>query len=122
MKVSLKQLRMFIKESMQEADVPGASCPIETQDKNENSKNKQRAMNDPKIAYGPGAGKELCGTCAAFDISPRMGKCMGPSSVNQGLGYCWMHDFMCMAKNTCRTYAAGGPIKNDKVSIQKQNS
>ena len=69
------------------------------------------------------AKKSKCGNCAAFDISPRMDKCMpGPVSDNEGrLGYCYMHHFKCHSARTCYTWAAGGPITEDKVSYEWQD-
>jgi hypothetical protein len=64
------------------------------------------------------AKQSLCGNCVAFDISPRMEECM-PGEVSDGdgkLGYCWMHHFKCHSARTCYTWAAGGPIKEDKIS------
>jgi hypothetical protein len=62
-----------------------------------------------------------CSNCAAFDISPRMKECM-PGSVQEDgeLGYCWMHHFKCHSARTCYTWAAGGPITEDKVSEEWQ--
>ena len=63
------------------------------------------------------AKKSVCGNCAAFDLSPRMKECM-PGAVQEDgrLGYCWMHKFKCHSSRTCYTWAAGGPIKEDKIS------
>jgi hypothetical protein len=36
-------------------------------------------------------------------------------------GYCWMHHFKCHSQRTCTTWAAGGPIKDDKKSAEWQN-
>ena len=68
------------------------------------------------------AKKSLCGNCVAFDISPRMEECM-PGSVSQDedggrLGYCWMHHFKCHSLRTCHTWAKGGPITDDEVSLE----
>jgi hypothetical protein len=65
------------------------------------------------------AKKSLCGNCVAFDISPRMKECM-PGEVSEGegeLGYCWMHHFKCHSLRTCDTWAKGGPITDDLISI-----
>ena len=70
--------------------------------------------------------KSRCGNCVAFDISPRMLECMpGPTSEpiedDEGkLGYCWMHHFKCHSARSCFTWAAGGPIDEDKVSYEWQ--
>jgi len=55
-----------------------------------------------------------------------MKDCMpGKTSDNEGeLGYCWMHHFKCHSARTCNTWAAGGPIDLDSVSLdwQKRSS
>jgi hypothetical protein len=50
-----------------------------------------------------------------------MKECM-PGSVQEDgeLGYCWMHHFKCHSARTCYTWAAGGPITEDKVSEEWQ--
>ena len=65
------------------------------------------------------AKKSKCSNCIAFDISPRMQKCM-PLESDKELGYCWMHDFKCHKDRTCFTWAKGGPITDDKTSKQNQ--
>jgi len=120
-------------------------CPIATQDLQVNTKNRDAAIKADHIKYGPlnvnepadywekiadhwdtsetAAQKSLCGNCVAFDISPRMLNCMpGPISDADGeLGYCWMHHFKCHSARTCRTWAKGGPITDDKISKQWQS-
>jgi len=51
-----------------------------------------------------------------------MKDCMpGKTSDNEGeLGYCWMHHFKCHSARTCNTWAAGGPINLDTVSLDWQ--
>ena len=63
-----------------------------------------------------------CNSCVAFDISPRMDECMpGVTSDEDGrLGYCWMHHFKCHSARSCRTWAKGGPITEDKISYEWQ--
>ena len=119
------------------------ACPAATQDLELNTKNRNASIEAEHIQYGPlnlndeeywkraakhwktdpeTAKKSLCGNCVAFDISPRMDKCMpGPVSDGDGrLGYCWMHHFKCHSARSCYTWAAGGPIKDDKVSQEWQ--
>ena len=118
-------------------------CPEPTQDLQLNTKNRDAAIEAEHIQYGPlnladeeywdhaaehwnttvdVAKKSRCGNCIAFDISPRMKECMpGPVSEpiedEEGyLGYCWMHHFKCHSARSCYTWAAGGPIKDDKIS------
>ena len=118
-------------------------CPRATQDLEYNTNMRDKAIKAKHIQYGPlnlsdeeyyvrlaehwntnvdVAKKSKCGNCAAFDISPRMDKCMpGPVSDNEGrLGYCYMHHFKCHSARTCYTWAAGGPITEDKVSYEWQ--
>ena len=45
----------------------------------------------------------------------------GVTSDDDGrLGYCWMHHFKCHSARSCRTWAKGGPIKEDSVSYEWQ--
>ena len=124
------------------------ACPAPTQDLKLNTKNRDKAIEAKHIMYGPlnlsdegywkkvadhwkatpeVAKKSRCGNCAAFDISPRMEKCLpGPISEpiedKEGhLGYCHMHHFKCHSARTCLTWAAGGPITEDKVSQEWQS-
>jgi len=120
------------------------SCPRATQDLEYNTNMRDKAIKADYIQYGPlnladeeyyvrlaehwnttpdVAKKSKCANCAAFDISPRMDKCMpGPVSDDEGrLGYCHMHSFKCHSARTCYTWAAGGPIKEDKVSYEWQS-
>jgi len=114
------------------------SCPLATQDLKLNTKNRDAAIKDPNIKYGPlnledeeywvkaakhwntkpkVAKKSKCSNCVAFDISPRMKECM---PLEGELGYCWMHDFKCHKDRTCYTWAKGGPIDKDEVSKKNQ--
>jgi hypothetical protein len=118
------------------------SCPAATQDVRLNTRNRDASIQAEEIKYGPAnvdapgdywekladhwdtpvasAKKMLCGNCVAFDISPRMKKCMpGPVSEGAGeLGYCHMHHFKCHSLRTCRTWAKGGPISDDSKSAE----
>ena len=117
-------------------------CPKATQDVALNTKNRNATRENHD--YGPlnvkepgdywedmakkwkttekAAKKSTCGACVAFDISPRMRKCMpGPVSDESGrLGYCWMHHFKCHSARSCDTWASGGPITKDEVSYEWQ--
>ena len=117
-------------------------CPAATQDLKLNTKNRDASIKAEHIQYGPlnvdepgdyweqiadywntdekAAKKSLCGNCVAFDISPRMDKCMpGPVSDKDGrLGYCWMHHFKCHSLRSCHTWAKGGPIDEDETSYE----
>ena len=119
------------------------ACPRATQDLELNTRNRNKSIEAEYIQYGPlnlndeeyweryakkwktepeVAKKSNCGNCVAFDISPRMDDCMpGEVSDEEGrLGYCWMHHFKCHSARTCYTWAAGGPITDDKVSYDWQ--
>jgi len=129
------------------AQIGGAAvyaCPIATQNIQVNTKNRNIAIESPRIQYGPlnlkdnkywkrlakfwnttedVAKASRCSNCAAFDISPRMKQCMPGSVQKDGeLGYCWMHDFKCHSARTCYTWAAGGPIDTNKVSYEWQQN
>ena len=125
--------------------IPG--CPRATKDLALNTRNRQLTID--KYDYGPlnpqkpslkfwkrlasrwnkkvtrediqEAKSARCANCVAFDISPRMERCMpGPVSAAGKLGYCWMHDFKCASLRTCATWAGGGPITTDAVSYDWQ--
>ena len=128
MKLIMENWKRFIMEAKELA------CPASTQDLELNTKNRNAAIKAEHIQYGPlnltdeeywqraaehwntkpeVAKKSKCSNCVAFDISPRILDCMpGPTSEpiedEEGyLGYCF-------------TWAAGGPIKEDKVSKEWQ--
>lgn len=116
-----------------------APCPPATQKLEINTKNRDATIK--KYNYGPlnvdepgdywekiakywdtnvaAAKKSVCANCVAFDISPRMLDCMpGETSDDDGvLGYCWMHHFKCHSARSCHTWAKGGPIDKDEVSL-----
>jgi hypothetical protein len=118
------------------------TCPRATQDLELNTKNRDSAVKAEHIQYGPlnlddeeyweryaarwnttaeVAKKSNCSNCVAFDISPRMEKCMPLELDDDGrLGYCWMHHFKCHSARTCYTWAKGGPITDDKRSKENQ--
>ena len=114
------------------------ACPRATQDLKLNTKNRNMAIEAEHIKYGPlnlsddqywvdaaehwkttpeVAKRSNCSNCIAFDVSPRMKKCM---PLEGDLGYCWMHHFKCHKDRTCYTWAAGGPIDDDKTSKENQ--
>ncbi len=139
-------IRIKIQKSIDAAkdDVEKMKCPDATQDLKLNTKNRNAAIKEDHIQYGPlnvdepgnywkkiasfwgtsekAAKKSNCSNCVAFDISPRMNDCMpGPVSDKDGrLGYCWMHHFKCHSARACRTWAKGGPIKIDEKSYKWQ--
>ena len=138
MKLILENFKKFIKEAK------SLVCPPATQDIELNTKNRDSAIQAEHVQYGPlnvdepgdywesiaeywnttteAATKSQCGNCVAFDISPRMLQCMpGETSDEDGLlGYCWMHHFKRHSARSCRTWAKGGPIKEDSVSSDWQ--
>ena len=114
------------------------ACPRATQDLKLNTKNRNAAIKAEHIKYGPlnlsdeqywvdaakhwktsteVAKESKCSNSIAFAISPRMEECM---PLEGDLGYCWMHHFKCHKDRTCYTWAAGGPIDDDKTSKQNQ--
>ena len=119
------------------------SCPLATQDLKVNTNNRDSAIAEKHIQYGPlnlndedyweryakkwnttpdVAKKSNCSNCVAFDISPRMDDCMPLELDGDGrLGYCWMHHFKCHSARACYTWAKGGPIAEDSVSHQWQD-
>ena len=139
--MKISKLRQVIREALEDQV---RECPASTQDISLNTANRDRAIQADFINYGPlnveepgdywiniakkwrtsveAAKKSLCSNCVAFDISPRMDKCMpGQTSDKDGrLGYCWMHHFKCHSARSCRTWAKGGPITKDSVSYDWQ--
>ena len=140
MRIKLSNLKRIIEQKE-------AECPASTQDLELNTKNRNSAIKAEYIQYGPlnladteywesaaehwntsvdVAKASRCSNCVAFDISPRMLECL-PGPVSQPiedaegyLGYCWMHSFKCHSARSCFTWAAGGPIDEDKVSYDWQ--
>ena len=148
MEINLFDLKRIINEEMQRLrEQADNDCPAATQDLKLNTRNRDAAIKSDHIQYGPlnladkeywvragehwnttpdVAMRSRCGNCVAFDISPRMLECM-PGPVSEPLadeagylGYCWMHNFKCHSARTCYTWAAGGPISEDKVSMEWQ--
>ena len=139
-------IKIKITKSIETAkgDAANLKCPKATQDLTTNTQNRNSAIKAEHIQYGPlnvdepanywtdiakfwntseeAAKKSTCNKCVAFDISPRMKSCMpGQTSDKDGqLGYCWMHNFKCHSARSCRTWAKGGPIVEDKISLDWQ--
>ena len=144
MKINLFDLERIINEELNRVlEQKEAECPAPTQDLELNTKNRNSAIKAEYIQYGPlnladeeywvraaehwnttpdVAKESRCYNCVAFDISPRMKECMpGETSDKDGeLGYCWMHHFKCHSARACRTWAKGGPITDDFVSVDWQ--
>ena len=148
MQIKLSNLKRIINEELRRIiEQKEAECPAPTQDLELNTKNRNSAIKAEYIQYGPlnladteyweraaehwntsvdVAKASRCSNCVAFDISPRMLECL-PGPVSQPiedadgyLGYCWMHNFKCHSARSCFTWAAGGPIDEDKVSYDWQ--
>jgi len=146
-----KLLREAIKRIIREAEEMEGACPAATQNLELNTRNRNAAIKAEHIEYGPlnladeeywehladhwgttpdVAKQSRCGSCAAFDISPKMQECMPgeimpqdeiSAAISEGkpwqsLGYCWMHHFKCHSARSCYTWAAGGPITSDSMS------
>ena len=43
-----------------------------------------------------------------------------PEEYYVGFGYCWMHHFKCHSARSCDTWAGGGPIDENKESLEWQ--
>jgi len=144
---TLRSLARLIQEAREEQEraARSFSCPAATEDVRLNTENRNAAIEDELVKYGPMnlsdetyweelaelwgttskvAKESRCGNCGAFDISPQMQECMpGEIKVPEGedeqlstLGYCWMWDFKCFSARTCQTWVAGGPIEEDEIS------
>jgi hypothetical protein len=124
------------------------SCPRATKDLKYNTLNRNKAIREKWIQYGPVnisdnkywqrlakhwnttpavAKESRCGNCVAFDISPKMLECMTVGQPSERiedkdgyLGYCWMHHFKCHSARTCYTWAAGGAITTNEQSREWQ--
>ena len=122
----------------------GPSCPKATKNLKVNTQNRDIAIADPDIQYGPlnlsdtaywkrlakkwnttaaVAKNSRCANCIAFDISPRMIDCIAAGQPSKRiedaegyLGYCWMHNFKCHSARSCYTWAGGGPIDQNSES------
>ena len=142
----IKESLKIVVEAVKDFACPPATQDLELNTKNRNSAIKADyiqygPLNLTDEAYWeraaehwntePEVAKESkCYNCVAFDISPRMQDCMpglimGQEEIEDAmeneepwetLGYCWMHSFKCHSARTCYTWAAGGPITEDKVS------
>jgi len=130
-------------EEKKESEEINDSCPLATQDIEENLKNRQKAID--KANYGPmnpnepnaqywrdlakgwrlspdQAKRSRCGNCAAFIQTPTMLDCIAkgvgePDAwdvIDAGdLGYCDMFHFKCAAKRTCAAWIVGGPVTEE---------
>ncbi len=92
----------------------GVSCPIPTQDADQNEENKVIATED---AYyrdpsndGGFVATELCGNCGAYNQTEEILDCIGDDSGD--LGYCQIYKFVCSASHLCDDWVTGGPIKS----------
>jgi hypothetical protein len=117
-------------------------CPPATLDISLNLANRQKAID--KAMYGPldvknpgdywdkiankwkvpveEAKGEICGNCAAFNITKKMKACIAEgigedaeAVIEAGeLGYCEFFDFKCNANRSCAAHVDGGPIIEEK--------
>ena len=116
-------------------------CPPATQDINLNLENRQyaidNAMYGPLDIKNPGdywdkiaakwnvpveeAKGEICGNCAAFNITKNMLECISEGIGGEDawdvieagdLGYCEFFKFKCNANRSCSAHVDGGPIKD----------
>ena len=128
----MKQYKQFKIQLQEEA------CPVATRDLHVNIKNRQHAIDE--YVYGPANPNEpgdywsrlakiwgisseeastmRCSNCAAFNVSPKMKKCMadaispnGMAVVEQAnLGYCELLQFKCAGDRSCGVWLTNGPI------------
>ena len=130
-------------EEKKESEEMNDSCPLATQDIEENLKNRQKAID--KANYGPmnpnepnaqywrdlakgwrlspdQAKRSRCGNCAAFIQTPTMLDCIAkgvgePDAwdvIDAGdLGYCDLFHFKCASKRTCAAWIVGGPVTEE---------
>lgn len=124
-------------------------CPPATLDIEINLANRQKAID--KAMYGPldiknpgdywdkvaakwkvpveEAKGEICGNCAAFNITKKMKACIAEGIgedaedvIEAGeLGYCEFFDFKCNANRSCLAHVDGGPIKDEEFADEKDD-
>lgn len=137
------EIEIEIKNEQKESEEMKDSCPVATQDIEENLKCRQKAID--KANYGPmnpnepnaqywrdlakgwrlspdQAKRSLCGNCAAFIQTPTMLDCIAkgvgePDAwdvIDAGdLGYCDLFHFKCASKRTCAAWIVGGPVTEE---------
>lgn len=95
-------------------DGEGPSCPIATQDADENEKCRMMAEEEANYRDPSADGgfklTEVCGNCGAYNQTEDMLECIGDESG--ALGYCQIYKFMCSDDHTCNDWVKGGPIKS----------
>ena len=95
-------------------DGDGPSCPLSTQDADENEKRKMDAVEEANYRDPSADGgfklTQVCGNCGAYNQTEDMLECIGDESGD--LGYCQIYKFMCSADHTCDDWVKGGPIKS----------
>ena len=101
-------IRIKIQKSIDTAksDVEKMKCPDATQDLKLNTKNRNAAIKQEHIQYGP--------------LNVEEPGNYWKDIADGRLGYCWMHHFKCHSARACRTWAKGGPIKIDDKSYEWQ--
>jgi len=114
-------------------------CPVATRDLHVNVENRQHAIDE--YVYGPANPNEpgdywerlakiwdipvaeastmKCLNCAAFNVTPKMKKCIadgiGPNGMDvvdqANLGYCEILQFKCAGDRSCSVWLTNGPLK-----------
>ena len=96
------------------SDGDGPSCPLATQDADENERCKMAAVEEANYRDPSADGgfklTEVCGNCGAYNQTEDMLACIGDDSG--ALGYCQIYKFMCSDDHTCNDWVKGGPIKS----------
>ena len=112
--IDMEQLKSGVNQMVDDDQVEDFTCPIVTSDKDENSENKQIAIDE--FSYGKPTSKtgkktEECGICEYYDIRSEMIGCIEDGMGDaEGLGYCSKLEFVCSYDKVCNAYEAGGPI------------
>lgn len=101
----------------------GSSCPLPTQDEEINAENKQDAIDEANYGEPPLGSDEVCGNCAAFNQTDDILECLGldDDMEEPPIGYCQIYKFVCSAKNTCDSWAEGGPMVSETQEQYKDN-
>jgi len=112
--IDMEELKGGVNQMVDDDQVEEFSCPLVTEDEEENSENKQYAIDE--FSYGPSSKNwekkpEKCGICKYYDIRSEMMGCIEDGMGDaEDLGYCSRLDFVCSYEMVCNAYASGGPV------------
>lgn len=99
------------------------NCPLPTRDEELNAENRENAVEEanyrePNFSSAFRA-DDVCGSCAAYNQTDEMKKCIGDDTGDTG--YCQIWKFVCESSNTCDSWSEGGPMTSEKQPSYKDN-